>query len=218
MNGAQVFLPYYCPTLKSDYFKPPCEGQVAAAKARRDKRPGAVMPYGLEQCLKCGGGGLVTRVAKTISEPANEDTKIIMAPGCEKEVQNIPEIFPSPPLCPRHPAEPQIACGPDSKRAGQYLGACKVCMAERHTGRKPKDKMTPAVARDLGLRITDGTNVILAWTDKHAELKEWLLAQAEENERSLAQEIMYRLKLAMRVVGAGVLPARAARKDVHDQI
>lgn len=33
---------------------------------------------------------------------------------------------------------------------------------------------------------------------KYADLKEWLLAQAEENERSLLQEIMFRLKLAMR--------------------
>jgi hypothetical protein len=56
-----------------------------------------------------------------------------------------------PPRCPKHPHEPQIGCSPDGKRAGQYLGACQKCMAERRLGRKPKGTMTPAVARDLGI-------------------------------------------------------------------
>lgn len=53
------------------------------------------------------------------------------------------------PRCPKHPEEPQIAC--KGARAGQYLGACQVCMQERRVGRKGKEKMTPAVVRDLGI-------------------------------------------------------------------
>ncbi len=196
----------------------------------------------------------------------------------------------SPPRCPRHPEEPQVACSPDSKRAGQYLGACKICMAERKVGRKGKDKMTPAVARALGKQAAGrdphptvtsppvpftpvvmkklSPDQIARWLAgssedpeklpdiphnhacknhpdrpakidslgrsmalcqeclsipgyksgvenhkrglttppvsiplnqaKYAELKAWLEEQAEENERSLLQEIMFRLKLAMR--------------------
>jgi hypothetical protein len=166
-------LPYHCPTLKADYFKLPCEVQVAAAKTFRVKFPHAVMPYGPEQCLKCGGKDLVTRVEHDnlshdkvehveveqgkvldaapmiISETANEVEKINTVTDFQNERQNMTEIMIAP-RCPKHPNEPQVQCGPDSKRAGQYLGACLVCMAERRVGRKGKDSMTPAVARDLG--------------------------------------------------------------------
>lgn len=56
------------------------------------------------------------------------------------------------PRCPKHPNEPRMVCSESSKRAGQFLGACKICLAERKVGRKPGaglEKMTPAVARDL---------------------------------------------------------------------
>lgn len=193
-----------------------------------------------------------------------------------------------PPRCPVHHNEPQIQCGPDSKRAGQYLGACKVCMAERKVGRKAnktKEKMTPAVARDLGSgglasmrkavvfkdeaeaeRVLGSGKVLLVKPEavvneiplckkpdceapgspvkidklgrsmgmcqacvaargrrigieaykaqkitppvaiplnqaKYAELREWLVAQADENERTLQAEIIYRLKLVMREAG-----------------
>ena len=188
------------------------------------------------------------------------------------------------PECPRHPGEPQVACGPGSKRAGQYLGACQVCMQERAANKRPrrsKGQMTPAVARDLGVKpvppakpsvcqnppaepgidvqpgpvvsalmskVADkiptcprpdceapGSPVkidklgrsmgmcqacvsargrrggfsaqsgklsasveVMLNEAKYADLKAWLEAQADENERTLLQEIMYRLKLSMR--------------------
>lgn len=282
-----VHLPYFCPTLSGgSYFKRrPCEGQLAAAKDRQIKFPHAIMPYGLEQCLKCGGKGLVIREAtvKPDLTVRKEESGVVYPVRI-----GTPEA--EAPCCPKHPAEPQVQCGPDSKRAGQYLGACKVCMAERKVGRGPKktEKMTPAVARDLrkgGSASVKGAMVfkseaeaavhvpesktsapsippvmalgeiptcprpdceapgspvkidklgrsmgmcqacvsargrrgaieahtlgkppapLLAMFDdpKHADLKKWLEEQAAEYERTLLQEIIYRLKLAMREAGA----------------
>lgn len=110
----------------------------------------------LEVCLECKGRDLITREeskggsgvehsalsqggvehggastpgAMFISETANEVAKINMAPECENEAQIIPEIFREAPRCPKHPDEPQI--GMSGKRAGQFMGACKICMSER---------------------------------------------------------------------------------------
>jgi hypothetical protein len=210
-----VELPYRCPVLNGNYLKPPCEGQVAAAVEFRRKFAHAVMPYGLEQCNKCGGKALETTQVLASKSPVIVPTLPEMMPKYDrkydkavdiqkkdekagfiqekgemtdfvqeaKEDQDMgtavkfkdqeeaervlgPRKIPMAveevtgelstsdpaPRCPKHPKEPQVACGPDSKRAGQYLGACKVCMAERKTGRKPKPgkaMMTAAVARDL---------------------------------------------------------------------
>lgn len=71
-----------------------------------------------------------------------------------------PGKIPMPaPRCPKHPQEPQIGCSDSGKRAGQFMGACKICLAERKLGRKPKtakEKMTPTVARDLAKGTADG--------------------------------------------------------------
>jgi hypothetical protein len=140
-------LPYHCPVLKADYLKPPCEGQVAAAKVHRNKFPHAVMPYGLEQCLGCRGKELMTR--PEVPQETTQKEEPISYP-----VRIAPESSTNEaPRCPKHLDEPQIQCGPDSKRAGQYLGVCKICIGERRIGRKKgtnEEKMMPAVARDLG--------------------------------------------------------------------
>jgi hypothetical protein len=282
-------LPYHCPTLKADYFKSPCEAQVAASQARQDKFPHAVMRYGLEQCLKCKGAALVKREG-AIAQATIRENRIVQEEKPKMEIANevAPEPqTPFPPRCPKHPEEPQVQCGPDSKRAGQYLGACKACMAERKVGRKPnmsKEKMTPAVARDLGIvpappvppvrqntpaeseidaqpapvvtyplsafadeiptcprpdceapgspvkidRLGRNMGMCVACISargrkaginnhergltappvsiplnlaKYSEIKAWLEAQAEENERTLQAEIIFRLKLSMRAGG-----------------
>lgn len=276
-------LPYHCPPLKGNYLRPPCEGQVEAAEVRRAKFPHAVMPYGLEQCLKCKGAALVKRegaIAQAIVQ--EEKPKMEISNEVAPEVQT-----PFPPRCPKHPEEPQVQCGPDSKRAGQYLGACKICMAARKVGRKgtkAMEKMTPAVPRDLGIvpappvppvrqntpaeseidvqpapvvtyplsafadeiptcprpdceapgspvkidRLGRNMGMCVACMSakgrkaginnhergltappvsiplnqgKYAEIKAWLEAQADENERTLQAQIMYVLKMAMREAG-----------------
>lgn len=72
----------------------------------------------------------------------------------------VPKEDPDPPKCPKHPGEPQIACNPEGKRAGQYMGKCRVCQDElvkkmnaaKASKKITRGKMTPAVARDLGLK------------------------------------------------------------------
>lgn len=85
--------------------------------------------------------------------PAAGETPAATARNPEPETRNRL----SAPECPKHPGEPQIGCNPAGKRAGQYLGACKVCMQERVANKKPrrgsKEQMTAAVARDLKKRV-----------------------------------------------------------------
>ena len=143
-------LPYHCSTLRANFLNPPCEAQVAAAKEYRKNPFGGMLSYGLAQCLECEGRGLITREALPAAIVKETQQEELM------EFQNVVEA----PRCPKHPEELQMQCGPESKRAGQYLGACRVCMAERKVGRKPdgqpdgiKEKMTLAVARDMGLIV-----------------------------------------------------------------
>jgi hypothetical protein len=312
-----VELPYRCEKMRSETLRRPCEQNVAKAKELRQKFPHALLGP-IEYCLECKGENLHVREGAVIhleakTRPGDE---LVTAPIAPPGPSNLPDIdhtappdrkkaemeimpklkgpqagTPAPlsPRCPKHPHEPQVQCGPDSKRAGQYLGACKVCMAERKVGRKKKgvkEKMTPAVRRDLrkgGSASVKGAVVFkteaeaervlgpgkvppdVRQTDlvqpeinvqppeptcnnhpdrpakidrlgrsmamcaeclsirgrkagignhergltsppvsiplnqaKYAEVRDWLETSAEENERSLQNEIMYQLKLAMR--------------------
>lgn len=286
-------LPYHCPTLNGNYLRPPCVGQIDTAKERLAKFPGAMLGF-LGKCLECEGkmlvkrGGMaveytgdirpkVTREITTIRKnrivqeedqsmgtaikfKSQEEAERVLGPG------KLPPPEPMAPRCPKHPNELQIQCAPDSKRSGQYLGACKLCMAGRKVGRKAvaNNNVTKAVARDLGIAVPPPSLVCqkspvqpeinvqpppqspcknhplrLARFDslgrnmrfcseclskrgldsgtenarsgktsppvsiplnqpKYAELKKWLKDQAEENERTLLQEILYRLKMSMR--------------------
>jgi hypothetical protein len=314
---AAIFLPYHCPRLSNgNFLRSPCAGKIAEAEERRAKFPQALLGA-LEHCLNCRGKDLVEREApvippdeknRTITVSAIEEAIPLDERKSESKLNDIPltakegvmeytgdirpEVtmgaqFVGPPQCPKHPQEPQVQCGPDSKRAGQFMGVCKICMAERRLGRKKgkaKEKMTPAVARDIGkgrqtsmkgavvfkdeaeaervlgpgkitvVHALDSKATVspvppesackkhpdrLAQIDalgrnmrlcpeclaergrksaeknreqgltgapfniplnagKWAELKEWLSREAEENERTLRQEVMYRLKRVMR--------------------
>ena len=274
MGTAEVpaALPYHCPTLKGDFLHSPCGRQVAAAQERRQKFPQAVMPYGLEQCLRCQGKDLVSREVRKDMKSVAEfksvaEAERVLGPGKVSAAAAA-----TAPPCPRHPDEPQIACKKTSKRAGQYMGACLICMADRRAGKPLKDKMTPAVRRDFrkngardqgageGLRTAGETPAPLmpaptgpvppeprcsehperpAVIDimgrnmgkckeclsargregglksqerkataqpffislnqgKYAELKVWLEETAEDNERTLPQQIMFLLRQARR--------------------
>ena len=282
-------LPYHCPTFKADFLLPPCTGKMAQIKRLQAKFPEAWLGP-LDHCRVCKGAQLVTRelpdqaTGKTyfiIEDPPEEklpqelpnalgeklpqELEECMSISLSEKINVQPTVKVVPPRCPKHPGEPQIAA--TGKRAGQYLGACLVCMQERGAGRKPKDNLTPAVARDLvvapkpaapapdppATRIPElahdlkvnpahpcknhpyresvidslGRNTrycsechqergrrsgkmsqehgktgdpvsIPLNQGKYAELKIWLEEQAAENERSLNQEIMFRLKMSMR--------------------
>jgi hypothetical protein len=104
---------------------------------------------------------------------SDEKTGLVI---CEKEAPNIPEIFLP---CKNHP---EVSVKFD--HLGRSMGFCEECVAER--GRKNGEIRIQTVPIPLN-------------QPKYADLKKWLEDQGEENERSLQQEIMYRLKRSMRI-------------------
>jgi hypothetical protein len=152
-------LPYHCPRLRCDYLRSPCAKMIEAAAEKWAVFPRAMLEF-KDHCLECRGQELVRREgAKGAGvQSAQEDTDMrgVVAFKDEAEARRVlgPDKIPAvseAPCCPRHPNELQVACSETGKRAGQFMGACKVCMAERRVGRKPKgtEKMTPAVLLDL---------------------------------------------------------------------
>ena len=159
-----------------------------------------------------------------ISTFTNEVAKIITPAECEKEAQNIPEIFHEAPfsteesnmagvvsfktqeeavqvLGPGKIPEPEIplCTRPDCEapgspvkidKLGRSMGMCQACVNAR--GRRGGFALLQAAK-------TQNSAVARLDEAKYAELKTWLEVQAEENERTLSQEILYRLKMAMRV-------------------
>jgi hypothetical protein len=80
MSEPATFLPYHCPRMRGDYLQSPCAGQVAEARARRQKFPQALLgPQ--EHCLTCQGKDLVIREG---AAPA----------GTVKEYLTVPEVPP----------------------------------------------------------------------------------------------------------------------------
>lgn len=90
----------------------------------------------------------------------------------------------SVPTCKNHPEVPAKI---DS--LGRSMGLCPACLTAR--GRASGTKNT-------ALGLTSAPVAIPLNQAKYAEIRQWLGEQAAENERTLLQEIMYRLKLAMR--------------------
>ncbi len=91
------------------------------------------------------------------------------------------------------PLHPDLACKNHLDRParidrlGRTMRFCQECLAARgrKTGSQNFTNQTPPFSIPLNV-------------PEFAEVKEWLVAQAAEYERTLAREIMYRLKLAMR--------------------
>lgn len=110
----------------------------------------------------------------TISATTNEEKKINTPPECEKQAQNIPELFLS---CNNHPGVPAKI-----DQLGRSMGLCNECVAER--------------GRQVGKTRIQTTPIPLNHP-KYAPLKIWLEEDADINERSLSQEIMYCLKKYM---------------------
>jgi len=99
-------------------------------------------------------------------------------PKKEEIVQEAVKIAPvEVRYCPNHPEVPQRI---DS--LGRFMGMCQECLVER--GRKC-GLTAPPVAIPLNLQ-------------RYSELKAWLIEQADQNERTLQKEIMWRLKTAWR--------------------
>lgn len=86
--------------------------------------------------------------------------------------------------CPKHPKSPQRI-----DKLGRWMGMCDACLAAR--GREAgvlnaeRGVTAPPIAIPLNL-------------PQYSQIKEWLEAEAEENERKLTQQIMFILKVAWR--------------------
>jgi hypothetical protein len=85
--------------------------------------------------------------------------------------------------CPRHPSVER-----HRDKHEKLLPFCKECYVARS-----KDRLVPG----QGMR---GGNIVLAFPDKHLDLRDWVMAQAEEQERTPAAQVIYLLKLARRQV------------------
>lgn len=73
---------------------------------------------------------------------------VVLPPGpiCQNEGKDMTENMTTP-RCPKHPAEPQIVLS--GKRAGQFMGACKLCMADRKANGAGRRKKVPPVAAEV---------------------------------------------------------------------
>jgi hypothetical protein len=88
------------------------------------------------------------------------------------------------PVCKNHPT---VSAKIDS--LGRSMGLCAECLTAR--GRAFGTKNT-------AMGLTSPPVAIPLNQAQYAEIRQWLKEQAAENKRTLLQEIMYRLKLAMR--------------------
>ena len=86
--------------------------------------------------------------------------------------------------CKAHPKVPQR-----KDRLGRFMGMCTECLAVRGKKRGLKNVESGNTAPPMVIPLN---------LPKYAELKAWLVAQADENERTLTQQIVFILKTAWR--------------------
>jgi len=86
--------------------------------------------------------------------------------------------------CPTHPEIPQRI-----DKLGRFMGMCTECLAVRGKKRGLKNVESGNAAPPMVIPLN---------LPKYAELKAWLVAQADENERTLTQQIVFILKTAWR--------------------
>jgi hypothetical protein len=208
------------------------------------------MPYGLEQCSKCGGERLVVREAPAapmiISETTNVNAEIIMPPEPDHQEEQGMSVVKfkneaeaekylgagkvpadAAPRCPKHPGAPvsedylptaaaaqalpvdipesrpgplpEFPCKNHLDRParfdsmGRNMRFCSECLSKRGQDSGTENARSGKTSAPVAIPLNQM---------KYSDLKEWLVAQAEENERTLSAEIMYRLKLAMREASA----------------
>jgi hypothetical protein len=106
-----------------------------------------------------------------------------VAPDNHPDVRPLYAEGPSP-TCKNHSDRPAKI-----DNLGRSMGLCSECLSAR--GRK-------AGLENTARGITAPPMSIPLNLAKYEDLKNWLITQAEENERTLQHEIIYRLKLAMR--------------------
>ena len=96
------------------------------------------------------------------------------------------------PACKKHPEKAAVI-----DRLDRNMGLCMECLQERGRVAGTKVAQTGSSGPPIAIPLRQ---------PKYAELKAWLEEQAEEYERTLTEEIMYRLKLACRMAGTESRP------------
>jgi hypothetical protein len=111
-----------------------------------------------------------------------EAAKLGIAPPPEVEVRYIAPLGAR--YCPTHPEVPQR-----KDKLNRWMGMCAECVSARgkKCGEQNFERGVTAPPMSIPLNLP-----------KYADIKTWLAAQAEENERSLTQQIIYILKTAWR--------------------
>lgn len=82
--------------------------------------------------------------------------------------------------CPTHPEAPQRI-----DKLGRWMGMCGECLSKRGKECGEQNYKRGVTAPPMAIPLN---------LPKYAELKAWLVEQADENERNLMQEIMFTLK------------------------
>jgi hypothetical protein len=133
----------------------------------------------LEKCLECKGIQLIRNASKIVDFPKEDVVKL---KSVKKELPPADEVV----YCKIHPEV-------ESKRdaLGRWMGYCRACLVKR--GKEFGEKNFKKDGFGGPMKFMLPLN-----TAKHKELKEWLTVMAEENERTFHQEIVYRLRQAMK--------------------
>jgi len=197
---------YRCEKWLANFVQSPCKKNLARIKALTKNAPKAHLGP-LEHCRECRGKGLITLERR--EEPMQKAVKEQMPPAVARDPGEVKKVFAaaikpgvqlpeSTPLpvapdthtsvqsvagapvehpCPNHPDKERLV-----DKIGRVTGFCIEC----HRERGKKQLFTGAGAKP--------GNIILAFPDRLQDLRQWVLDQAEANERSPAAQIFYLLK------------------------
>lgn len=133
------------------------------------------------------GKDLAPEAAPKLTQAAITAPEAEEAPPPEKGIIQSPEKSSEMLLCKKCQQEPAII-----DRMGRNMGFCRSCLAAQTKNNLAKGPAAAYTPCNIPLNAP-----------RYAPIKEWLLTEAEEANRNLDQEIMYRLKLAMRQAQGG---------------
>jgi hypothetical protein len=114
--------------------------------------------------------------------PSSERVRVKETALIERGIKPPPPVHP----CPNHEDREQKV-----GRNGRRLGVCDECLSTRDS------------TKNLDRAREGGRMVQLYFHDKHLDLKAWLDKEAESNERTIQQEIIYLLKQARIFIEGG---------------
>ena len=197
---------YRCEKWLANFVQSPCKKNLARIKALTKNAPKAHLGP-LEHCRECRGKGLITLERR--EEPMQKAVKEQMPPAVARDPGEVKKVFaaaikpgvqlpgstPLPVAPDTHPSVQSVAGAPvehpcpnhsDKERLVDKIGRVTGFCIECHRERGKKQLLTGAGAKP--------GNIILAFPDRLQDLRQWVLDQAEANERSPAAQIFYLLK------------------------